>query len=107
MSVGELTTFTNDITHMDYFIPIGEGTGASSFALMKKNGVMYAFGNENETKYTRETNQTAIMDAIGVATGPSSNTSVGSSGSPSPVLIIIGLVVGSIAVGVLLFWGLR
>ncbi|KAG0274841.1 hypothetical protein BGZ97_010432, partial [Linnemannia gamsii] len=70
VSTGPPTSFTNEIAYMDFFVPLGDGTGPTSFALMKKFSTMYVFGNDNGFRYTHMINKVNISDPVGINPNP-------------------------------------
>jgi hypothetical protein len=78
---------------MEYFVPIGPGSGASTFALIRKEGSMYAFGNDGGFRYTH------MIDSVKVAYTIRSNPnpSLGSSSRLSTGGIV-GIVAGAVVI---------
>ncbi|KAF9128637.1 hypothetical protein BGX30_014264 [Mortierella sp. GBA39] len=50
--LGPAVEFDADVIEMKYFVPIGPGSGASTFGLIKKYNGMLAFGNDDDFRYT-------------------------------------------------------
>ncbi|KAK3830445.1 MAG: hypothetical protein JOS17DRAFT_160792 [Linnemannia elongata] len=89
--------FDADITYMDFFVPIGNNTGTSTFGLLKKAGTMYAFGNDNGFRYTHLIDKVNVTNSLGVDPNPPPMPAP----SPSSLLTtgaIVGIVVGVVAV---------
>ncbi|KAG0280578.1 hypothetical protein BGZ96_001518 [Linnemannia gamsii] len=78
---------------MEYFVPIGPGSGASTFALIRKEGTMYAFGNDGGFQYMHMIDKVNVTDSIRSNPNPSLSSS-----SPLSTGAIIGIVVGAIIV---------
>jgi hypothetical protein len=85
--------FDADVINMEYFVPIGPGSGASTFALIRKEGTMYAFGNDGGFRYTH------MIDSVNVAYPIRSNPnpSLGSSSRLSTGGIV-GIVAGAVVI---------
>lgn len=75
-TVGPPVWFDADVIDMEYFVPIGPDYGigpispgdeASVFGLIRKQGTMYAFGNDNTFRYTH------MIDKVNVANPIRSN----------------------------------
>ncbi|KAK3830465.1 MAG: hypothetical protein JOS17DRAFT_817441 [Linnemannia elongata] len=100
--MGPAVDFDADVINMDYFVPIGPGSGASTFALIQRYKEMYAFGNDNGFRYTH------LIDAVNVTDTVRSNANPPPLPRPSPELSSLSssaLSVGSIsgiAVGVII-----
>ncbi|KAF9153496.1 hypothetical protein BG015_003276 [Linnemannia schmuckeri] len=98
-----IANFTNDVTNMDYFVPLGDGTSSTTFALMKRFNSMYVFGNDNGFRYTHEI-KVNISDPVGInpnpkkpSTGSSSqNDDSSSTGAIIGAIFGLGVVVGLI-----------
>ncbi|KAG0065137.1 hypothetical protein BGZ89_008580 [Linnemannia elongata] len=101
-----VANFTNAATNMDFFVPLGDGTSPTSFALMKQNGLMYVFGNDNGARYTREINKVNITDSVGIDPNPGnpSSDSASSEGDSPSMGVVIGAVVGVVLLGGLILW---
>jgi hypothetical protein len=95
--------FDADVVMMDYFVPIGPGSGPSTFALIKKNGTMYVFGNDGGFRYTHMIEKVSVAESLRSNPNPleppttstpqpSGSSSLLSTGS------ITGIVVGVIVV---------
>ncbi|KAK5822327.1 hypothetical protein F5H01DRAFT_410631 [Linnemannia elongata] len=101
-----VANFTNTATNMDFFVPLGDGTSPTSFALMKQFGKLYAFGNDNGYRYTREINKASITDSVGVNPNPSKPSSGSSSSQDdsSSTGVVIGAIVGVVLLGGVIVW---
>ncbi|KAK3819388.1 MAG: hypothetical protein JOS17DRAFT_756330 [Linnemannia elongata] len=95
--------FTSDITSMEYFVPLGDGTSPTTFALARRFHSMYVFGNDNGFIYTHEIDKVSITDPVGINPNPK-KPSTGSSSSPGA---IIGAIFGVVVVGGLIIWFAR
>ncbi|KAG0280577.1 hypothetical protein BGZ96_001517 [Linnemannia gamsii] len=100
-STGPPTNFTNEIAIMDFFAPLGDGTGPTSFALMKNFGSLKVFGNDNGFRYTHIINNAKVTDPVGVNSDPNPPSTDSDSSSTAA---IIGVILGVMFVGVLIFW---
>ncbi|KAF9146015.1 hypothetical protein BGX30_005111 [Mortierella sp. GBA39] len=91
-----VANFTNSATDMDFFVPLGDGTSPTSFALMKQYGIMYVFGNDNGARYTHEINKVNITDPVGINPNPRTPSTGSSSslGDSSSADAIIGVIAG-------------
>ncbi|KAG9069784.1 hypothetical protein KI688_009109 [Linnemannia hyalina] len=91
-----VANFTNSAINMDFFVPLGDGTSPTSFALMKQYSKMYVFGNDNGTRYTHEINKVNITDPVGYNPNPRTppTGSSSSQGDSSPAGAIIGVIAG-------------
>ncbi|KAK3830444.1 MAG: hypothetical protein JOS17DRAFT_746404 [Linnemannia elongata] len=62
--VSPAVEFNADVINMDYFVPIGPGSGASTFALIRRYKEMYAFGNDNGFRYTHLIKAVNVTDPV-------------------------------------------
>ncbi|KAK3830447.1 MAG: hypothetical protein JOS17DRAFT_746408 [Linnemannia elongata] len=62
--VSPAVEFDADVINMDYFVPIGPGSGASTFALIRRYKEMYAFGNDNGFRYTHLIKAVNVTDPV-------------------------------------------
>ncbi|KAK3808807.1 MAG: hypothetical protein JOS17DRAFT_545002, partial [Linnemannia elongata] len=101
-----VANFTNSAVNMDFFVPLGDGTSPTSFALMKQYGTMYVFGNDNGARYTHEINKVNITDPVGINPNPSSSSSGSSSSQDdsSSAGVVIGAIVGVVLLGGVIVW---
>ncbi|KAF9537642.1 hypothetical protein EC957_007849 [Mortierella hygrophila] len=76
--------FNADVVNMVYFVPIGTGSGASTFALIRKYKEIYAFDNVNGFRYTH------LVKVVNVTDPPTPE----SSSSPLSAGGIWGIAVG-------------
>ncbi|KAK3830463.1 MAG: hypothetical protein JOS17DRAFT_161082 [Linnemannia elongata] len=99
--VGPAVEFDGDVIDMDYFVPIGPGSGASTFALMRKYKELYAFGNDNGLRYTHLIKAVNVTDPIRSNAIPPPlprPTPESSSSSVLPAVGISGIAIGVIVV---------
>lgn len=90
---------------MDYFVPLGDGTGPTSFALMGYFGLLKVFGNDNGFRYTHIINKAKITEPVGVNTDPKPpSTNSDSQDESSSTAAVLGAIVGVVFVGVLIVW---
>lgn len=92
---------------MDYFVPLGDGTSSTtSFALMRKLGEMYVFGNDNGSRYTHTLDKIMVSDPVGKNPSPtptSVSPNTGGDGS-SATAAAVGGIVGVLATLGLVTW---
>ncbi|KAF9332124.1 hypothetical protein BGZ91_011829 [Linnemannia elongata] len=89
--VANITNFVDT----DFFVPLGDGTSPTSFALMKHYDTMYVFGNDNGYRYTHEINKVNITDPVGINPNPTKpSTGTSSSQSDSSAGAIVGAIFG-------------
>ncbi|KAK3830442.1 MAG: hypothetical protein JOS17DRAFT_775270 [Linnemannia elongata] len=69
---GVVTRFDADVINMDFFTFIGDGSGsgASTFALLKKEGTMYGFGNDGGLRYTHMIDKVNVTETYGINPNP-------------------------------------
>ncbi|KAF9147806.1 hypothetical protein BG015_010499 [Linnemannia schmuckeri] len=100
---GVKTTFDSDVINMDFFTPIGDEMGLGvSFALLKKEGTMYVFGNDGGTRYTHMISKVNVTETYGVNPNPPPPPA-----APKPTILstggIVGIVVGALFLAALTF----
>ncbi|KAG0280576.1 hypothetical protein BGZ96_001516 [Linnemannia gamsii] len=112
-STGPPTNFTSEITYMDYFVPLGDGTGLTSFVLMQQYGKLKVFANDKGFRYTETVDKASITDPVGENPNPNSPSGGSGSGSGSGFLgddsssstgAIIGAILGVLFVVALIAW---
>ncbi|KAF9150310.1 hypothetical protein BG015_007881 [Linnemannia schmuckeri] len=99
-----MTMFDSDVINMDFFTPIGdESVSSESFALLKKEGTMYAFGNYSGSQETRMTSKVNVTETYGVNPIPPPPPA-----APKPTILstggIVGIVVGALALAAMAFF---
>ncbi|OAQ23504.1 hypothetical protein K457DRAFT_208683 [Linnemannia elongata AG-77] len=102
---GVQTQFDADVINMDFITFIGDGIGnsTSTFALLKKEGIMYGFGNNDGIRYTRAIDKINVTETYGINPNPPPPPA-----APTPTILsrggIIGIVFGAIALAALTFF---
>ncbi|OAQ23502.1 hypothetical protein K457DRAFT_36528 [Linnemannia elongata AG-77] len=87
--------FDADVVNMDSFTPMGNSTDFWSYALIKKKGAMYTFGNDNGFRYTRMVNSVSVADPFGVDPNVIMTRIISSiSSAPLSTGLIIGIIAG-------------
>jgi hypothetical protein len=100
--LGPRVSFEADLTDLDIFVPIGPGTGNSSFALAKKGSKMFIVGHNGGFGYMQTMNNVTVPDLLRSVPNPSSLPGITlamQSSSPASSLstgTIVGIVVGVI-----------
>ncbi|KAH7050540.1 hypothetical protein BKA57DRAFT_458986 [Linnemannia elongata] len=104
--VANITNFVDT----DFFVPLGDGTSPTTFALMKHYDTMYVFGNDNGYRYTHEINKVDITDPVGINPNPTkpSTGSSSSQGDSSSAGAIVGAIIGvGFLVGLIVWYARR
>lgn len=102
---GVVTTFDADVINMDFFTFIGGGSGegASTFALLKKEGTMYGFGNDGGLRYTHMIDKVNVTETYGINPNPPPPPA-----APKPTILskggIVGIVCGALVLAALTFF---
>lgn len=102
---GVVTRFDADVINMDFFTFIGDGSGsgASTFALLKKEGTMYGFGNDGGLRYTHMIDKVNVTETYGINPNPPPPPA-----EPKPTILskqgIIGIVCGALVLAALTFF---
>ncbi|KAF9295654.1 hypothetical protein BGZ88_001724 [Linnemannia elongata] len=102
---GVATRFDADVINMDFFTFIGDGIGNSSstFALFKKEGIMYGFGNRAGLRYTHTIDKVNVTETYGTNPNPPPPPA-----APTPTILskggIVGIVFGAVALAALAFF---
>ncbi|KAH7050493.1 hypothetical protein BKA57DRAFT_491808 [Linnemannia elongata] len=102
---GVATQFDADVINMDFFTFIGDGIGNSSstFALLKKEGIMYGFGNSAGLRYTRTIDKVNVTETYGTNPNPPPPPA-----APTPTILskggIVGIVFGAVTLAALAFF---
>ncbi|KAG9069779.1 hypothetical protein KI688_009104 [Linnemannia hyalina] len=60
--LGPVVEFDADVIEMEYFVPIGPRSGASTFGLIKKYNDMFAFDNDDDLRYTHLIKDIKVSD---------------------------------------------
>ncbi|KAF9285895.1 hypothetical protein BGZ88_009354 [Linnemannia elongata] len=109
-STGPPVAHITNFVDTDFFVPLGDGTSPTSFALMKHYDTMYVFGNDNGYRYTHEINKVNITDPVGINPNPTkpSTGSSSSQGDSSSAGAIVGAIVGvGFLVGLIVWYARR
>ncbi|KAF9541078.1 hypothetical protein EC957_003405 [Mortierella hygrophila] len=102
---GVVTKFDADVINMDFFTFIGDGSGdgASTFALLKKEGTMYGFGNNGGLRYTHMIDKVNVTETYGINPNPPPPPA-----APKPTTLskggIVGIVFGALVLAALTFF---
>ena len=90
---------------MDFFTFIGDGSrdGASTFALLKKEGAMYGFGNDGGLRYTHMIDKVNVTETYGTNPNPPPPPA-----APKPTILskggIVGIVFGALVLAASTFF---
>ncbi|KAF9154160.1 hypothetical protein BG015_001736 [Linnemannia schmuckeri] len=97
--------FNGEVIDMDIFTPIGDGSGdgASTFALFKKEGTMYAFGNYSGSQETRIIDKISVTESYGTNPNPPPPPVQPSEPTILSTRGIVGIVVGVLVLAALTF----